>query len=190
MFNWNKEVKFLGITLDTKLLWNKLIMCRGHFAQPLMVCRCLAKTNWGCTPITLLVSVTWTKRVQIAVTRKALAKVQCPGLSVHHWRYPFMHNGYRSLALCPLHLVVERNVAFAAISIMGKRPDTLPAILKLLPMAAAHVWVRKDNMSQKYNFEKKFANMKEWSNEPCKSVKHISSDGMREGSGQAQSTTA
>lgn len=161
-------------------------MCWGHFTQPLMVCRCLAETNWGCTPITLLVSVTWTKRVQIAAMRKAPAKVQCTGLSVHHWRYPFMHNGYGSLALCPLHLVVESHAAFAAISIMRKRPDTVPAILKLLTMAAAHVWVRKDDMSQKYNFEKKFANMKECSNEPCKSVKHTSTDGMREGPGQAQ----
>lgn len=183
--DWSNEVKFLGITLDSKLLWRTHMQVTLKKAtNAIMACRRLAGTNWGCTPKTLLTlykmmvipivtygSVVWAGRVQLTTARNSLSKVQrlaclcitgairsCPTAAIEV-----------ILGLSPLHLVVERHAASAAIRLVVKRPTTLPAAMGTLPMAAAHVESLRDDMSRIYSFDKKFkiefSNKTEWSNE-------------------------
>jgi len=48
---FKQEVKFLRITLDHKLLWNRHIQeTASKDTSALMVCRSLAGKTWGCNP--------------------------------------------------------------------------------------------------------------------------------------------
>ena len=87
---WQQEVKYLGLTLDSKLLWNRHVGKNVSKAKSsLMVCRNLAGKTWGCNPsilrwmYTMLVrpmitygAVVWHGRTELATTRKILEKVQ------------------------------------------------------------------------------------------------------------------
>ncbi|GJQ77825.1 hypothetical protein Trydic_g16082 [Trypoxylus dichotomus] len=123
------EVKYLGITLHKKLLWNKHIALTTNKAiGALMICRTLAGKTWVCNPnilrwlyINILTptvtygAIPWFQKVSQVTTRNTLDKSQrlacvcitgamrtCPAEALEI-----------ILDLIPLHIVVE-GVAHAA----------------------------------------------------------------------------
>lgn len=119
-----KEVKYLGLTLDSKLLWKQHAENVVNKAtRALMICRNLAGKSWGCKPdiltwmYTMIVrpsitygAIAWGKRTQLKTAKKSLSKLQrlacvcitgamrtCPTAAIEI-----------ILGLTPLHLVIER----------------------------------------------------------------------------------
>src|SRR5699024_703740 len=84
------EVKYLGVTLNSKLLWNKHVETTVSKAtKALMVCRNLAARTWGCNPNILQLmylmivrhiitygAIAWHSKVQQSNTRKTLNVIQ------------------------------------------------------------------------------------------------------------------
>lgn len=120
----SKETKYLGLILDSKLLWNshqKAVIYKS--TRALMICRRLAGKSWGCNPhiirwmYTMMVrpivtygAIAWGKRTQLETSRKELEKLQrkacicitgamrtCPTAAIEVL-----------LELTPLHLEVKK----------------------------------------------------------------------------------
>ena len=119
-----QEVKYLGMTLDSKLLWNKHADAVAKKAtRAIMVCRSLAGKTWGCKPfivrwmyimmvrpIITYGAVAWVKRTKLCTTRKILGKVQrlaCICITGALRTCPTSALEVIS-GLPPLHIVMER----------------------------------------------------------------------------------
>ncbi|XP_036319943.1 uncharacterized protein LOC118734325 [Rhagoletis pomonella] len=84
------EVKYLGLTLDSKLLWRAHVdAVTSKATRAMMVCKSLAGKSWGCTPrilrwmYTMIVkpivtygAVAWYSRATIGTVRQTLSKIQ------------------------------------------------------------------------------------------------------------------
>ncbi|XP_050311838.1 uncharacterized protein LOC126747328 [Anthonomus grandis grandis] len=84
------EVKYLGVTLDSKLSWNKhLEFTVNKATKAIMICRNLAGKNWGCSPkilrwmytkmvkpIITYGAVVWHDTTKLSTVRRKLDKVQ------------------------------------------------------------------------------------------------------------------
>ena len=87
---WKREIKYLGITLDSKLTFSKHIEeIASKATKGIMICRRLAGKNWGSSPkilrqmyltiirpIITYGCVVWADRASLETVRRKLSKVQ------------------------------------------------------------------------------------------------------------------
>ncbi|XP_055850655.1 uncharacterized protein LOC129915201 [Episyrphus balteatus] len=173
-----REVKYLGITLDSKLLWNKhLEITVGKATKALMICRRLANKSWGCKPnilrwmYTMMVrpiitygAVVWHKRTELVTTKKTLNKVQrlaclcitgsmrtCPTAAME----VILH-------LTPLHEVISSTANGTILRFAKEETGTGKSIGLKERDSISNTTVKnlldipRDCMIKKYNFEKNF----------------------------------
>lgn len=210
-----KEVKFLGVILDSKLLWKRhMEVVVNKATRALMVCRSLAGKTWGCNPsilrwmYTMMVrpiitygAVAWARRSQLTTERKALGKVQrlacicmtgamrtCPTAAMEV-----------IMGLTPLHLVIQRTAVETILRISRegvgrnkvislKECDSLSRNIPLLKLP-------KDNMVKKYCFERNFTTKlntkRNWSSDPSsRQLDHYSIKWYTDGSKTSEGTGA
>ena len=185
----SQEVKYLGITLDSKLLWNRHIKnITSKATKALMICRRLAGNRWGCAPnilrwmYTMIVrpmitygAVAWYTKLEQRTARQNLCKVQrlacicitgamrtCPTAAMEV-----------ILDLTPLHIVVGSyaNATMIRMVIDGNstgrifRSGAWNTLKKKIPLLQLPV----DDIPRIYNFEKHLtvvlSNKKDWKKE-------------------------
>lgn len=184
---WKSEVKYLGVTLDEKLLWNRHVEeVTKKATTALMTCRSYAGKSWGCNPrilrwmYTMMVrpvitygSVAWASRTKFENTRKSLEKIQrmacvtitgamrsCPTAALEV-----------ILNLTPLHLVVERLAKETLLRMekTGMEIRSTHGGVSLPPGIEELLNLPRDSTIRKFNFEKNFStglrNKKEWNGE-------------------------
>lgn len=174
--NQANEVKYLGVTLDSKLLWKKhLEAIINKATKAIMVCRNLAGKNWGCTPkilrwmyimmvkpIITYGAAVWYGIAEQSTTRRALDKLQrlasvcitgamrtCPTAALNV-----------ILDLTPLHLSVKGAAERAMFRLARNRTEAKDIIdqgawssqTRCIPLFD----LPKDDITKEYHFERNF----------------------------------
>jgi ribonuclease HI len=173
----DKEVKYLGVILDSKLLWGRHVEeVAAKATRSLMICRRIAGKSWGCRPKTLrwmyvsivrpmitYAAVVWGGRTEVGTARKALERVQrlaCICISGAMRTCP---TGALEvlLELTPLHFIVERVAKEGLIRIgsgeNGKEHRVYPKDKDALLRGCALLGAPRDVMVKRYDFERKFS---------------------------------
>ena len=176
------EVKYLGITLDQKLLWKTHVgnTCRKA-TRALMTCRSIAGKKWGCSPKILLWiytaivrpmitygAVIWAERTQLSTQARELHKLQrlacvcisgamrtCPTASLEVL-----------LGLTPLHLHIQMQARRSIFRMAGSMSEAGSCLnrrkIDILSRRYPELLIPRDNMTTRFHFDKKFETR--WSN--------------------------
>lgn len=179
--SWSSETKYLGLTLDKKMLWNKHIETQTNKAtKAFMVCRRLAGNKWGTSPHILLWMYTtmirpiitygalmWEHRTHTKKSQQMLNKVQklagscitgslrtCPAAAID-----------RLLGITPISIAVWQQAQESRLRMLLKEQEKGNKILqvdmakltKILPLSVAP----NDYLPKQVNFTKNFTIMLE-----------------------------
>ncbi|XP_044755136.1 uncharacterized protein LOC123314087 [Coccinella septempunctata] len=153
ILEWGSEVKYLGITLDSKLLWNKHVdNATGKATRALMACRRLCGRNWGCNP--KILRWMYVMIVRPIITYGAVAWFAKAGA---------MRTLEIITDLTPLHLVIDR-VAHEAILRLSKEGTGNERIKSQRVWSSLNDYISSANlpsdlMIKKVSIEKNFSTM-------------------------------
>ena len=173
---WKKEIKYLGVTLDSKLTFSKHIEeTVSKATRALMICRRLAGKNWGCTPkilrqmyltivrpITTYGCVVWANRVSLETNKKILSRVQrlaCVSITGAMKSCPTAAMEI-IVDLPPLHFAVMTAAKLATVRIINswnsRSEYTIRRDNKTLSRCSYLLEFPTDRTSPKFTFERDF----------------------------------